>query len=190
MDNTQSVNRAQRTGRTPKAGTDEALLRAVRTRLAAPALTSGARALSFAGEHGALWIAGGLVAAGVDGPRRGRWLRATALVAGAHLSSMVVKRVVRRPRPDLEGFEPLAKTAGKHSFPSSHAASAAAAAVAYGRVLPWPAATAIGASAGAMCVSRLVVGVHYPTDVVAGAVLGAVSAGIGRDWVEGVADRG
>jgi len=171
-------------------GADEALLRAVRTRLAATPLTTGARALSLAGEHGAVWIAGGLVAAGVDRARRGQWLRAAAVVAGAHLTSMVVKRAVRRPRPDLPDLAPLARTAGRHSFPSSHAASAAAAAVAYGRVLPWPAATALGAGAAAMCVSRLVIGVHYPTDVVAGALLGAASAGVGRDWVESVAGRG
>jgi len=195
MDNTQPVRPACSAGPGRSSGaeapwTDEALLRAVRTRLAAPALTTGARALSFAGEHGALWIVGGLTAAGLDRGRRGRWLRATAVVAGAHLTSMAVKRVVRRPRPELAGLEPLVRTAGRHSFPSSHAASAAAAAVAYGRVLPWPAAAALGASAGAMCVSRLVVGVHYPTDVFAGAVLGVVSAGAGRGWVEGVAVRG
>ena len=209
MDKTRLVNPARRTGpvssgpgRAPAPasapapapaagpGADEALLRAVRTRLDAAPLTSGARALSFAGEHAAVWIAGGLVAAGADRPRRGRWLRATAVVAGAHLTSMAVKRVVRRPRPDLPGLAPLARTAGRHSFPSSHAASSAAAAVAYGRALPWPASTALGAAAGAMCLSRLVIGVHYPTDVAAGALLGALSAGIGRAWVESAADRG
>ncbi|QMU72658.1 phosphatase PAP2 family protein [Streptacidiphilus sp. P02-A3a] len=172
------------------AGLDAALLRAVRIRLAAPALTSGARALSAAGEHGALWIAGGLLAAGADRPRRGRWLRAAAVVAGAHLGSMAVKRVVRRPRPELAGFAPLVRTAGRHSFPSSHAASAAAAAVVYRGLLPRPAVAALGGGAAAMCVSRLVVGVHYPTDVAAGAALGALAAGIGRAWVAGAADRG
>jgi membrane-associated phospholipid phosphatase len=166
---------------------DEALLRAARARLAGPALTAAARALSGAGEHGAVWIAGGLVAARVDGARRRPWLRATAVVAGAHLASMAVKRVVRRPRPELAGLEPLVRTAGRHSFPSSHASSAVAAAVAYGRVLPWPAAAALGAGAGAMCVSRVVVGVHYPTDVAAGALLGALSAGACLDWVRGAA---
>jgi membrane-associated phospholipid phosphatase len=160
---------------------DEALLRAARARLAGPALTAAARALSGAGEHGAVWIAGGLVAARVDGARRRPWLRATAV------ASMAVKRVVRRPRPELAGLEPLVRTAGRHSFPSSHASSAVAAAVAYGRVLPWPAAAALGAGAGAMCVSRVVVGVHYPTDVAAGALLGALSAGACLDWVRGAA---
>jgi membrane-associated phospholipid phosphatase len=164
---------------------DEALLRAVRVRLAGPVLTAAARTLSLAGEHGAVWIAGGLVAAHMSGTRRRQWLRATTVVAGAHLASMAVKRVVRRPRPELEGLEPLVRTAGRHSFPSSHASSAVAAAVAYGRVLPWPAATALGAGAGAMCASRLVVGVHYPTDVAAGALLGALSAGACLDWVRG-----
>ena len=164
-------------------GADAALLRAVRTRLAAPRVTGAARALSFAGEHGALWVVGGLAGAAVDRPHRTRWLRATAVVAGAHLASMAAKRVVRRPRPQLDGLEPLVRTAGRHSFPSSHAASAAAAAVLYGPALPWPGALALAAGAGAMGVSRLVVGVHYPTDVAAGALLGALSARAGRGWV-------
>ncbi|MBT2445103.1 phosphatase PAP2 family protein, partial [Streptomyces sp. ISL-36] len=37
--------------------------------------------------------------------------------------------------------------------------------------------------AAAMCASRLVVGVHYPTDVAAGALLGAATAGLGRRWL-------
>ncbi len=93
-----------------------------------------------------------------------------------------MKRVVRRPRP--AHVEPLVRTAGRHSFPSSHATSAAAAAVAFtalgrrrARVL-WP-------LAAAMCVSRLVVGVHYPSDVAAGAALGIVTARMGAGWMRG-----
>ncbi|WP_046250876.1 phosphatase PAP2 family protein, partial [Streptomyces sp. MBT28] len=39
--------------------------------------------------------------------------------------------------------------------------------------------------AAAVCVSRLVVGVHYPSDVAAGAALGALTAGLGADWMRG-----
>ncbi|MFF5369239.1 phosphatase PAP2 family protein [Streptomyces sp. NPDC013187] len=140
-------------------------------------VAGAARALSWAGEHAALWLAAGLTGAAVDGGRRGAWLRGTALTAGAHLVSMGVKRVVRRPRP--AHVEPLVRTAGRHSFPSSHAASAAAAAVAFGTL----GAHAVPPLAGLVCVSRLVAGVHFPTDIAAGAALGALTARLGARWM-------
>ena len=132
-----------------------------------PRVAGAARALTWAGEHAALWLAAGLAGAAVDGGRRGAWLRGTALTAGAHLVSMGVKRLVRRPRP--AHVVPLVRTAGRHSFPSSHATSAAAAAVAFG---------ALGAHA-----------VHYPSDVAAGAVLGALTARLGARWMRGGVDH-
>ncbi|MFF1546692.1 phosphatase PAP2 family protein [Streptomyces sp. NPDC058291] len=158
---------------------DHRILTALRARGADPGVARAARTLSRAGEHGALWIAAGVVGAALDGPRRAVWLRATALTAGAHLASMGVKRIVRRPRPTH--VEPLVRTAGRHSFPSSHAASAAAAAVAYGAL----GAHAVPPLAAAMCLSRLVVGVHYPSDVAAGAALGALTACLGARWTKG-----
>ncbi|MER6348784.1 phosphatase PAP2 family protein [Streptomyces sp. NPDC001595] len=159
---------------------DHRILSALRAYGSDPRVATAARALSWAGEHGALWLAAGLAGAAVDGPRRGAWLRGTALTAGAHLVSMGVKRIVRRPRP--AHVEPLVRTAGRHSFPSSHATSAAAAAVAYG-ALGTLGARAVPPLAAAMCLSRLVVGVHYPSDVAAGAALGAFTARIGARWV-------
>lgn len=144
-----------------------------------PRVAGVARALSCAGEHAALWLAAGLAGAAVDGRRRGAWLRGTALTAGAHLVSMGVKRVVRRPRP--AHVEPLVRTVGRHSFPSSHATSAAAAAVAFGAL----GAHAVPPLAAAVCVSRLVVGVHYPSDIAAGAALGALTARLGARWMRG-----
>ncbi|MFE1232078.1 phosphatase PAP2 family protein [Streptomyces sp. NPDC058745] len=147
-----------------------------------PSVAALARALSFGGEHGAVWLAAGLAGAAVDPARRTGWLRGTALVGAAHLASMGVKRVVRRPRPGADRFAPLVRTAGRHSFPSSHASSAAAAAVVFGAL--HPAAHRLAAPAAtAMCLSRLVVGVHYPTDVAAGAALGAATATLGRRWL-------
>ncbi|NEA95219.1 phosphatase PAP2 family protein, partial [Actinospica acidiphila] len=102
-----------------------------------------------------------------------------ALTAGAHAASSVVKRVVRRPRP--AHVEPLVGTVGRHSFPSSHATSAAAAAVAFGTL----GARAVPPLAAAVCVSRLVAGVHYPSDVAAGAALGALTARLGARWMTG-----
>lgn len=172
-------DRGDRGDRDPLAGMDRRILSALRAYGADPRVGGAARALSWAGEHGALWLAAGLAGAAVDGARRGAWLCGTALTASAHVVSMGVKRVVRRPRP--AHVEPLVTTAGRHSFPSSHATSATAAAVAFGVL----GARAVPPLAAAMCLSRLVVGVHYPSDVAAGAALGALTACAGARWVRG-----
>ncbi|WP_037658163.1 phosphatase PAP2 family protein, partial [Streptomyces aurantiacus] len=83
--------------------------------------------------------------------------------------------------------EPLVRTAGRHSFPSSHASSAVAAALAYGALRP-VGARLVPPLAAAMCVSRMVVGVHYPSDIAAGAALGAFAARAGRTWMGGPTD--
>ncbi|TGB09450.1 phosphatase PAP2 family protein [Streptomyces sp. MZ04] len=164
---------------------DHRLLSALRDCGSDTRVAAAARALSWTGEHGALWLVAGLAGAAVDRERRGAWLRGTALTAAAHLASMGVKRVVRRPRPGADtGVAPLVRTAGRHSFPSSHATSAAAATVAYGALSP-VGARFVPPVAAAMCVSRMVVGVHYPSDVAAGAALGALTARVGAAWMNG-----
>ncbi|MFG2541190.1 phosphatase PAP2 family protein [Streptomyces sp. NPDC048594] len=158
---------------------DHRIVTALRACGTDPRVAGAARALSWAGEHAALWLAAGLAGATVDRARRGAWLRGTALTAGAHVVSMALKRVVRRPRP--AHVVPLVRTAGRHSFPSSHATSAAAAAVAFGAL----GVPAVRPLAAAVCASRLVVGVHYPSDVAAGAALGALTARLGARWMRG-----
>ncbi|WP_225882194.1 phosphatase PAP2 family protein [Streptomyces aureocirculatus] len=164
---------------------DHRLLSALRDCGADPRVAAAARALSRSGEHGALWLAAGLAGAAVDRERRAHWLRGTALTAAAHLASMGVKRIVRRPRPGH--VEPLVRTAGRHSFPSSHATSATTAALVYGALRP-ACARVVPPLAAAMCVSRMVVGVHYPSDVAAGAALGAFAARAGTTWIGGLTD--
>ncbi|MCP3818902.1 phosphatase PAP2 family protein [Streptomyces sp. A3M-1-3] len=163
---------------------DQRLLSAMRDCGTDPRVAAAARALSRSGEHGALWLAAGLAGAAADRDRRGAWLRGMALIGAAHLTSMAVKRVVRRPRPQLPARAPLVRTVGRHSFPSSHATSAVAAAVAFGALRP-AGRHAVPPLAAAVCVSRLVVGVHYPSDVVAGALLGGVTASLGAAWIHG-----
>lgn len=182
MDRDRPAGRDRRGGRADRSldGMDRRLLSMVHAYGDHPRIAATARALSRSGEHGALWLAAGLAGAAVDRERRGAWLRATVLTATAHLASMGVKRIVRRPRPTH--VRPLVRTAGRHSFPSSHATSAAAAAVSFGALGALGAPVAVPLAA-AMCLSRLVVGVHYPTDVAAGAALGAATAGLGARWI-------
>jgi len=143
---------------------------------ASPRIRRVALILSHVGEHAMSWTALGLLGAVLDPGQRRPWLRATATVIGAHGLSIVVKQLVRRHRPADPRIQVLVATPSDFSFPSSHAASTTAAAVAYSRLLRrrWPLF-----SIPVMMSSRVILGVHYPSDVLAGALFGAV---IGR-WV-------
>ncbi|WP_285505226.1 phosphatase PAP2 family protein [Actinokineospora sp. NBRC 105648] len=145
-------------------------------------VVKAARGLSLFGEHSAGWFALGLVGAAVDKKRRKDWLVAAGGVVAAHAASIAVKRVVRRPRPDDPSVQVLVSTPSKLSFPSSHATSTTAAAVLYsgltGRSL-------VPVLVPPMLLSRLVLGVHYPSDVLAGSALGAVLGGVLRRKLRG-----
>ena len=149
---------------------------AIQRMTSSPAIRQGAVLLSHLGEHALVWTALGLAGSVGDPAQRRPWLRATATVVGAHAVSIVVKRVVRRRRPSDPRIQVCVATPGDWSFPSSHAASTTAAAVAYSSLLgrPYPLL-----SVPVMMASRVVLGVHYPSDVLAGSLLGAI---MGR-WV-------
>ncbi|SEG83984.1 5'-phosphoribosyl-monophospho-decaprenol phosphatase [Saccharopolyspora kobensis] len=153
-------------------------LRKVQGALAKPAVVKTARAMSLFGEHAGGWLAIGAIGALVDRERRGEWLTAAAGVAVAHGASIAIKRVVRRRRPSDPEVQVLVGTPSKLSFPSSHATSTTAAAVLYGGLTGKKLTPAL---VPPMMVSRLVLGVHYPSDVVAGSALGgAVAWGVRR----------
>jgi decaprenylphosphoryl-5-phosphoribose phosphatase len=132
-------------------------------------------AYSRAGEHGACWLALGLAGATLDreSQRRRVWRRGVRVVAGAYALNYAVKLAVRRRRPELDGLPPLTPTVSRLSFPSARATTSFAAACALRHVAP---AWALYAAAGAFAISRPFLGVHYPSDVVAGAVLGSAIA--------------
>jgi PAP2 superfamily len=136
-----------------------------------PGMRRSAVVLSHVGEHALSWTALGLVGAARDPQQRRPWLRATATVVGAHAVSIVVKRLVRRHRPSDPRVQVHVGTPSDWSFPSSHATSTTAAAVAYSRLLRrrYPLF-----SIPVMMASRVILGVHYPSDVLAGSVIGAV----------------
>jgi decaprenylphosphoryl-5-phosphoribose phosphatase len=156
---------------------DRRLLRTMRTRLHQPAVERAAKALAMAGEWGSVWVAIGLAGAAVDAPRRERWLRAAAVAPAAIGVNYLVKLSVRRRRPRLRRLPPLGRAPSQLSFPSAHATSSVAAAVALGRVAPGARLPHYGL-AGAICLTRPYLGMHYPSDVLGGAVIGALLGGL------------
>ncbi len=156
---------------------DLATYRAIRSTARPPAVVQVVSRFSSTGEHAMLWLGLGLVATAVDARRRPRWKRAVSGVALAYLANFGLKNVFRRKRPLLEDLPQLIKTPTALSFPSAHATSSFAAARAYSPLLP---TRPLYAVAGAMALSRVYLGVHYPTDILAGATFGTIIGSAAR----------
>jgi undecaprenyl-diphosphatase len=145
-----------------------------------PAVLTTARGLSHFGEHSLGWLAVSALGALLARPRRRDFALAGAGALAAHAAAVVLKRVVRRRRPHHPGVAVNVATPSALSFPSAHATSTTAAAILLARAsgLPLPVLLV-----PPMALSRLVLGVHYPSDVVAGVAVGAAvaAAAIGLD---------
>jgi membrane-associated phospholipid phosphatase len=152
---------------------DKRLLLLARTRGHPRWAERAVAAYSRTGEHAALWLALGLSGAGIDRDpsRRSSWRRGVGIVVAGYAANQAVKFTVRRRRPELPGLPPLTPTVTQLSFPSAHATTSFAAARAYRSLAP-------NAVAFTLAVSRPYLGVHYPSDVLAGAVLGTAVAGM------------
>lgn len=153
-----------------------AALVAVQSALAdRPGVLRAARGLSHFGEHSIGWLAVALVGALLMPSRRGDWLAAGAGAFVAHAAAVLVKRLVRRRRPHHPAVAVNVGTPSRLSFPSAHATSTTAAAILMRRAtgLPLPAVLI-----PPMALSRILLGVHYPSDVAFGVALGAAVAGI------------
>jgi undecaprenyl-diphosphatase len=135
------------------------------------------RAFSTLGEYGGLWFGIGVAGMVVDRRRAPRWRSAAISIAIAHGYSSTIKYLINRRRPAVEDLEHLMGTPTGLSFPSTHSTCAFAAARAYSALLP---AGPVYAAAVAMAASRLYLGVHYPSDVAAGALLGTLVGSVGR----------
>jgi membrane-associated phospholipid phosphatase len=144
---------------------DIALLRAMRTHGHQPGVERFVKAYSKLGEHGAIWYAVCAVGATRD---RDRYARVAARVAVSFVVNQAIKLVIRRSRPNLPDLPPLIDTMSNRSYPSAHATTCGAAAVCLGGPA-WPAAIT-------MALTRPYLGVHYPSDSVAGFALGMAVA--------------
>jgi len=155
---------------------DHAVFRAIEV-TPTPVLDGFLVRVSNAANNSRIWlVTAGAVAAG--GGERGRRVAADAVLAigmASVVSNLVLKPLYRRRRPPAAAEEPSTRQV-RHptsaSFPSGHAASAFAFASVMGEGIP-PTWMPLHLSAGLVAYSRVHTGVHYPSDVVAGALVGA-----------------
>ena len=143
-----------------------------------PGLLTTARGLSHFGEHSIGWVAVSLLGALLMPRRRSDWLAAGFGAFAAHAAAVLVKRLVRRKRPHHPAVAVNVGTPSQLSFPSAHATSTTAAAILIGRATGLPKGMGAVLLVPPMAISRILLGVHYPSDVAFGIGLGAAVAGI------------
>jgi membrane-associated phospholipid phosphatase len=138
-----------------------------------PGVVAAARVMSHFGEHSAGWLVVAAMGALLAPQRRREWLLAGGGALSAHAAAVLIKRAVRRRRPDHPAVEVNVGTPSALSFPSAHATSTTAAAILMAPLtgLPLPALVV-----PPMALSRLVLGVHYPSDVLTGVAVGTLVA--------------
>jgi membrane-associated phospholipid phosphatase len=155
---------------------DQALYRAV-TGTRTPLLDRALSRLSGAADYSRLSLAAATVlalAGGVRGRRAaGRGLASVAVTA--IVVNLALKPLTRRRRPAIARARPLVRMPRSRSFPSGHTAAAFAFATGVAPVLP-AAALPLYAMAALVGYSRVHTGVHYPLDVVSGALCGVALA--------------
>lgn len=184
-------------------GADNILFHLANTVWVNPLLDAVMPVLSWAGNLGVIWLVllDGIAA---FGKKTGRTIALAGLVALAlgFVSSEIMKELTMRPRPFLLAPDTRLLVSAPHSyaFPSGHTTSAFAAAGGaalsakrlLGKAPPW--SWAMLALAAAIAYSRMYVGVHWPTDVLGGVVLGLASGWVGvriclRRWREPLDDK-
>jgi len=146
-----------------------------------PGQTAFWRAISNANNYVNIAIPTGLLVAGIirnDEPMRQNALYIASSTAVTALLNYAIKQLVKRPRPFIThvNFTPVYRP-GQYSFPSGHSSAAFSSAIALSRAYPrWYVIAPSLLWAGATAYSRMYLGVHYPSDVAGGILLGGGTA--------------
>ncbi len=143
-----------------------------------PMLTPVMRLITALGDAGLIWIAATLLLLVFKKTRKVGCMSALALVGSLVVNNMILKPLVARPRPYtlLLDLQILIDFPKDFSFPSGHTASSFAAGIVFFRNLPKRYGIPALVLAVLIAVSRLYLGVHYPSDVLGGIISGTLLA--------------
>lgn len=142
------------------------------------------RAISFLGNGGWFWL---VTAALLMVPRKTRRVGIAAfcsIALGFLVTNVILKNLVDRARPFdmMATLIPLIPPPGDSSFPSGHTCASFAVALIYMRMLPRTIGLLAVVLAAMIAFSRLYLGVHYPTDVLAGFLVAYGVSGLVCSW--------
>ena len=139
-----------------------------------PILNSIMIFITSLGNGGMLWIAATVLLMIPKKTRKVGLMSAIALLGSLIINNNLIKNLVQRPRPfrTFPELQIIIPTPSEFSFPSGHTSSSFAAAAVFYRHLPKKLGVPSVVLAGLIGFSRLYVGVHYPTDVLAGVIMG------------------
>ncbi len=146
---------------------------------------------NFFGQAGIFWIAAAVLLLLFKRTRPAGAACAIALVLQGVLINLVIKPIVARPRPydACSLLIPLVARLRDYSFPSGHTGCAFSAALVMARMLPKKIGIPAIIIACLLAFSRMYVGVHYPTDVLAGALIGCGCAVIGMQITRKIVEK-
>ena len=163
---------------------DGSILLFIQEQLRTPLLTPIMYFITSLGNAGILWILISLLLLADKRTRKTGYMSFAALSVSLLINNLLLKNMVRRIRPyeTVRGLTLLVKKPWDFSFPSGHTGSSFASAVVLYRRLPRKAGVPALLLAGLIGLSRLYVGVHYPSDVLAGMFTGIISGCLG-EWI-------
>lgn len=169
---------------------DASVITAIYENVHSAFLTMFFRIVTLLGEGGIFWIAVAVILLFFKKTRRSGICIGASLLIGVIVGNGIIKNVVARPRPydAIEGIESVVSHLSDYSFPSGHSLCCFEAATALAMNRTW---WAIPAYVGAVlvAVSRLFLFVHYPTDVICGALLGVLFGVLGSLAAGAIYDR-
>ncbi|MBE5965174.1 MAG: phosphatase PAP2 family protein [Lachnospiraceae bacterium] len=154
-------------------------------------LTPIMKFITHLGDAGLMWIAIALLLLCFKKTRKVGAMCACALVMSLLINNVILKPLIARVRPYevIDGLVLLVKKAHDFSFPSGHTASSFACAVVIFKQMPKKYGIPALVMAFIMGFTRLYIGIHYPTDVLAAIVTGTLCAIIGMKIVDTIIEK-
>lgn len=159
---------------------DGEILLQIQQHLRTDMLTPFMKIVTFLGNGGWFWILCAVVLLAVPKTRKTGYAAVLSLIFGVIVTNLLLKNIVARPRPfaEIEALIPLIAKPTDFSFPSGHTTASFAVALVMLRMLPKKIGIPAVVLAALVAFSRLYLGVHYPTDVLAGFVVALVGSSL------------